>query len=249
MNLDTIAIFWIVLGLVLFPVQLFVTAPYGRHGQDAPGPKIPNRLGWVLMEAVSLVVFAGFFLLGPNEKTAPMWVFFALWSGHYINRSLVYPWRTHTHGKTMPLAIAASAGFFNLVNGGLNGLQLGWVGDSYPTAWFSDPRLGIGLAIFALGATINIWSDNHLIGLRDQADDDYAIPIGGLFDWISCPNHFGEIVQWWGFALMCWNLPALSFAVWTTANLVPRALSHHDWYCKEFHDYPRERRAVVPGLL
>lgn len=249
MNLDTIAICWIALGLVLFPVQLFVTAPYGRHGQNAPGPKIPNRFGWMLMEAVSLVVFAGLFLLGPTEKTAPTWVFFALWSGHYINRSLIYPWRIQTHGKTMPIAITASAAFFNLVNGGLNGLQLGWVGYSYPTAWLSDPRFIVGLAIFALGAAINIWSDNRLIALREQADDDYAIPRGGLFNWISCPNHFGEIVQWWGFALMCWNLPALSFAIWTTANLVPRALSHHQWYRREFPDYPRDRRAVVPGLL
>jgi steroid 5-alpha reductase family enzyme len=30
---------------------------------------------------------------------------------------------------------------------------------------------------------------------------------------ISCPNHFGEIIEWIGFAVIAWNLPALSFAV------------------------------------
>jgi hypothetical protein len=48
---------------------------------------------------------------------------------------------------------------------------------------------------------------------------------------------------------MCWNLPALSFAVWTAANLIPRAISHHAWYRRTFADYPRDRRAVIPAVL
>jgi hypothetical protein len=70
-----------------------------------------------------------------------------------------------------------------------------------------------------------------------------------LFEWISCPNLFGEIVEWFGFALMCWSLPALSFAIWTAANLIPRALSHHAWYRGHFPDYPQARRAVIPFVL
>jgi 3-oxo-5-alpha-steroid 4-dehydrogenase 1 len=248
-TLNIAAMAWIVLGLVLFPVQFFVTAPYGRHARTDWGPSIPNRLGWFLMEVVSLVVFAGLFLFGPNDKTAPMWVFFALWCAHYINRSLIFPWRTQTRGKRMPLAIVGSAAGFNLVNAGLNGLYLGWFGPAYPQEWLGVPRFLLGLAVFLAGAAINIWSDNRLIGLRREGNRDYAIPRGGLFDWVSCPNHLGEIVQWWGFAAMCWNLPALSFAIWTTVNLVPRAVSHHRWYREKFPEYPPERRAVIPGVL
>ncbi len=247
--LNITAIVWTLLGVALFPMQFFVTAPYGRHARTDWGPSISNRLGWFLMELVSLLVFAGLFLAGPNPKTAPMWVFFALWTAHYINRSLIFPWRTHTAGKTMPLMIVGSAAAFNIVNAGLNGSYLGWSGEVYATAWLMDPRFIAGLAIFVAGAAINIWSDNRLIGLRSGGQQGYTIPRGGLFEWISCPNLFGEIIQWWGFALMCWNLPALSFAVWTAANLIPRAVSHHAWYRKNFPDYPRSRRAVVPGLL
>jgi hypothetical protein len=178
-----------------------------------------------------------------------MWVFFALWCAHYVNRSLIFPWRTHTRGKTMPLAIAGSAAAFNIVNAGLNGLFLGWAGASYPVEWLADPRFILGLAIFLIGAGINMWSDNRLIGLRRGGERGYVIPRGGLFERISCPNHFGEIVEWSGFALMCWNLPALSFAIWTAANLIPRAMSHHGWYKRTFADYPQSRRAVIPGLL
>ena len=247
--LNIAAIVWTLLALAIVPMQLRTTAPYGRHVRTDWGPLISNQLGWCLMELVSLLVFAGLFLAGPNVKTAPMWVFFALWTAHYVNRSLIFPWRTHTQGKSMPVAIVGSAGAFNIVNGGLNGLYLGWFGDIYPASWLTDPRFIVGLVIFVIGAAINLWSDNKLIGLRAGGKQGYSIPRGGIFDWISCPNHFGEIVQWSGFALMCWNLPALSFAVWTAANLIPRAVSHHAWYRRTFADYPTNRHAVIPALL
>ena len=247
--LDIIAIAWTLLALALVPTQLKTTAPYGRHVRTDWGPSISNRLGWTIMEVVSLLVFAGLFLFGPAEKTAPMWVFFALWAAHYINRSLIFPWRTHTAGKTIPLAIVGSAIAFNLVNAGLNGVQLGWSGATYPPEWFVDPRFIAGLTIFVVGAGINLWADDRLIALRADGSKGYTIPRGGLFNIVSCPNLMGEIIQWSGFALMCWNLPALSFAIWTAANLIPRAVSHHKWYRNTFPDYPPERRAVIPALL
>jgi hypothetical protein len=247
--LDIAAIAWTVLAVALFPLQFFVIAPYGRHARTDWGPSLPNRLGWFLMELVSLVIFAGLFLAGPLAKTAPMWVFFALWVLHYVNRSLIFPWRTRTRGKFIPLAIVGSAAGFNIVNAGLNGLYLGWFGAVYPPEWIADPRFIAGIAIFLAGAAINITSDNALIALRSDGTQRYAIPRGGLFEWVSCPNHLGEIIQWSGFALMCWNLPALSFAIWTAANLIPRAVGHHAWYRRTFPDYPRNRRAVIPGLL
>jgi len=247
--LNIVAVVWTLLALALVPTQLRMTAPYGRHTRSGWGPMIPNQLGWFLMELVSLVVFAGLFLVGPNTKTAPMWVFFALWTAHYVNRSLIFPWRTRTRGKQMPLAIAGSAAAFNIVNAGLNALYLGWFGEVYPIAWLTDPRFLLGLVIFLIGAGINLWSDNRLIGLRAGGQQGYSIPRGGPFERVSCPNHLGEIIEWTGFALMCWNLPALSFAVWTAANLIPRAVSHHAWYRRTFPNYPADRHAVIPALL
>jgi hypothetical protein len=70
-----------------------------------------------------------------------------------------------------------------------------------------------------------------------------------MFRLISCPNLFGELIEWFGFALLCWNLPALTFFIWTAANLIPRAISHHQWYRKKFNDYPSERKAIIPFLV
>ena len=49
------------------------------------------------------------------------------------------------------------------------------------------------------------------------------VPHGPLFRLVSCPNYFGEIVDWSGFALATWSPGGLLFALWTAANLVPRA--------------------------
>ncbi|RMF28594.1 MAG: DUF1295 domain-containing protein [Bacteroidetes bacterium] len=240
---------WIALAIVLFPVQLFVTAPYGRHARQGWGPTLDNRLGWVLMEIVSPIVLLFFFLRGEVPKTAPMWVFVGLWVAHYLHRALIFPLRMRTRGKRIPLSIVLSAVFFNVVNAGTNGYYLGSLAPPYPEGWFGDPRFLLGLALFLFGAFVNLDSDNRLLRLRKPGETGYRIPQGGLFRWVSCPNHLGEILEWAGFAILCWNLPALAFAVWTAANLTPRALSHHRWYREKFPNYPPERKALIPKVL
>jgi len=59
----------------------------------------------------------------------------------------------------------------------------------------------------------------------------------------------GEIVLWSGWALMSFTFAGLAFALFTLSNLGPRALSHHRWYLEKFPDYPKERKALLPGLL
>ena len=76
----------------------------------------------------------------------------------------------------------------------------------------------------------------------------YRVPQGGLYRWISCPNYLGEIVQWAGWALATWSLPGLAFAVWTAANLVPRARANQQWYRQRDPDSPPERRALIPWV-
>ena len=73
-----------------------------------------------------------------------------------------------------------------------------------------------------------------------------AVP---AFDIVCCPNLSGEIIEWVGFALLTWSLPGLAFALWTVANLVPRALWRRKWYRENFSGYPRERAALFPGVL
>jgi len=75
------------------------------------------------------------------------------------------------------------------------------------------------------------------------------MPRGGLFDLVSCPNYFGEVLEWTGWAIATWSLPGAAFAAFTFANLAPRALSNHEWYRRTFADYPASRRALLPYVL
>jgi steroid 5-alpha reductase family enzyme len=110
-------------------------------------------------------------------------------------------------------------------------------------------RLIAGVIIFFSGFAINKYHDAILIKLRPASGDGYKIPHGGLFKYVSCPNFLGEIISWVGFALVAFNLPALSFLIWTLVNLITRARDHHRWYLNEFPEYPKERKAIFPFLF
>ena len=249
-TIQYIAIIWIAIAIFLFPVLLKITAPYGRHSKKNWGVMIDNRLGWILMEIPSLIIFVLLVLLGPKHPSTVIWILFGLWTVHYFNRSVLFPLRTKTSGKKMPMIIMFSAVFFNLINASINGYWFGFVSPAYPENWLTDPRFILGGIIFITGFIINQAADKKLIGLRKGGKTGYYIPRGGLFNYISCPNFFGEIIEWAGFAIMAWNLPALSFAVWTAANLIPRALDHHKWYKSHFREeYPKSRKAVIPFVV
>jgi 3-oxo-5-alpha-steroid 4-dehydrogenase 1 len=253
MNLFYISCYvWMGIALLTFFALQHIIAPFGRHNREDFGPTINARLAWFIMEIVSPLTFSFFFLTGKNTPTLVMWIFFLLWNVHYLNRSVIYPLRQKATDKKMPIAIMWSAIGFNLINGLLNGLYLGWICDTtkFSNEWLSDERFMIGIIVFVIGMFINIQADNVLLSLRKPGETHYKIPKGGLFYWISCPNLLGEMIEWTGFALMVWSAPALSFAIWTTANLLPRAVAHHHWYQEKFGKaYPKKRRAVLPGIL
>ena len=55
------------------------------------------------------------------------------------------------------------------------------------------------------------------------------LSIGGLFEYVSGANYFGETVEWIGFAIACWNLPAAMFALLTASMIGTRAMGHHKY--------------------
>jgi len=248
-NFDLIVIVWIGLGLLILPAILLVQAPYGRYADTKWGAMFSNRVSWFIMELPAFLVFPCLFIFGSGTKSPVTWIFFGLWVFHYVNRDLVFPWRLKTKHKKMPLAIMFSGMFFNFMNGFVNGYYLGYLSPTYEISWLTDPRFIGGAIIFLGGMYINWHADAILLSLRKPGETGYKIPVGWFYKYISCPNYLGEIIEWFGFALMVWSLPALSFALWTAVNLLPRALAHHKWYRNNFPDYPLRRKAIVPFIL
>lgn len=241
-----LCLIWAGIAVVTFFLLLFVKAPYGRHVKSGWGPQISNKLGWILMELPSFICILYFTVSYSHSSYALLLLI--LWLLHYANRTFVFPLRIRTQGKKMPVVIVLSAILFNLVNAGLNGFYLSFF-EQYSSDDFSSWKFVPGVFLFAAGAMVNLKSDQILIGLRKPGEIGYKIPKGFLFEYISCPNHLGEIIQWGGFALMAWNCPAATFFLWTAANLIPRALDHHKWYKNQFENYPTGRKAILPKIF
>lgn len=244
-----VLIAWVALAAISFVALLFVSAPYGRHGRRGWGPTVDRRLGWLIMESPPVLVMALCFAVGTRRGDPVALTFLALWMLHYLHRDLVFPWRMRGVGRRMPWTVVGMAIVFNAGNGYLQGRWLFSLSDPYPAWWFADPRFIVGAALFGAGFGINLHADEVLRHLRGPGESGYKIPRGGLYRWVSCPNYLGEILEWTGWAVLTWSLPGAAFALWTAANLVPRALSHHRWYRETFPDYPAARRAVIPYLL
>ncbi len=239
---------WLLLAAATMLLLHRFTAPYGRHVRRGWGPALPDRIGWVAMESPAPLVFALLFALGRHRASPASWAFFGMWEAHYLHRAWIYPWTRRSRSRPMPLVIVGLGFSFNLVNAYLNGRYLFSLSGGYPPTWLRDPRFLAGLALFLAGFAINRQADHILHRLRRPGENGYRIPQGGFYRWVSCPNYLGEIAEWTGWALATWSLPGLAFAVWTAANLVPRAQAHHRWYREHFPDYPPERKALLPGL-
>jgi len=244
---DVLVWSWFGIAAITVVALFWLSAPYGRHARAGWGPTMPARWGWVAMELPAVVTIAVCFAVRP-PSTTPTWVMFALWQVHYLHRSLVFPFRMRGGHKPMPIAIAGMGMLFNVVNGYLNGRWLTVFG-SYDASWLVDPRFVVGAATMIAGFVINLRADATLRKLRAPGESDYKIPNGGLYRFVSCPNYLGEIIEWTGWAVLTWSIAGTSFAVWTAANLAPRAWTHHRWYRSRFPDYPVERRALVPFVL
>jgi protein-S-isoprenylcysteine O-methyltransferase Ste14 len=233
------------LGVLTFVSLFVVTAPYGRHARKGWGPEISQRLAWVLMELPACVGWLAIYLAGHHALEVAPLALLVLWQTHYVNRTFVFPFRIKADGKKTPVSIVGTAIVFNLLNAYVNARWVSELG-SYPASWLLDPRFVVGAALFAAGFAINQHADWVLMNLRKPGETGYKIPHGGLYRFISCPNYFGEILEWTGWAIATWSLAGLAFTVYTFANLAPRAASHHKWYLEKFPDYPKERRAVIP---
>lgn len=230
---------------VTWVVLTFIAAPYGRHVRAGWGPTMGARAGWIVMESPAVFAFAFFFALGRHrDEVAPL-VLFTLWMAHYVHRSLVFPYRMHSAGKRMPVVIVLLGATFNLFNAYLHAR---WLSEfhRYRPEWLLSAPFLVGTTIFFVGLSINLHADTALLRLRAPGETGYRIPQAGLFRLVASPNYLGEIVEWIGWAVLTWSPAGVAFAVFTIANLAPRAGANRRWYTDTFPDYPRERRALIP---
>jgi len=241
-------IFWILLGAITFIYLFFVSAPYGRHIRKGWGRNISARAGWVVMESPCVLIMLIYAFIVKDDLESLHIIFLSLWLLHYVHRSFIYPFVIDMTNPKMPISIAVSAFFFNIVNVNLQAFGIYYLTD-YSQDWMYSYIFFFGLFIFLIGMYINIKSDYLIVALRRDKGPGYHLPSKFMHKYISSPNYFGEIIEWLGWAILTWSISGAVFALWTIANLFPRAIAHHKWYKEKFDDYPSNRKAIIPGII
>lgn len=240
-----------VTAVVVFISLHFVSAGYGMMYTRQWGPSVGNRLGWVMMEAPVFVAMAVLWWLSPRRFEITPLVIFCLFQAHYFQRSFIFPLLIKGKNR-MPLSIILMGVLFNVINALMQG---GWIfylspEGMYSPEWLCTPQFIIGTIIFIVGMAINIHSDHIIRHLRRPGDTRHYIPRGGMFRYVSSANYFGEFVEWTGFAILTWSWAGAVFALWTFANLAPRARRINRRYAEEFgEEFTRlNLRAIIPFI-
>ncbi len=247
---DILLIVMTLLGLVVFVALHFFEAGYGYLFDRRYGPPVPNKIGWIAMEAPVFVAMCTLWIASDRTWEAAPLALFALFQLHYLQRAFIFP--LLIRGKSrMPLGIVAMGAAFNLVNALMQG---GWIffiaPADYYADWFARPYIYVGGALFLAGMAVNLHSDRIIRHLRRPGDTRHYIPRGGMFRYVSSANYFGELTEWIGFAVASWSWAGAVFAWWTFANLAPRAASLYRRYEKEFgEEFTRlGRKKIIPFI-
>ena len=229
------------LAVVVFIALNFVEAGYGITIDKKWGVAINNKIAWLCMEAPVFIFMTFLCLYSPrmasfNFATSFVpFLIFLFFQSHYIRRSFIFPFLLKGKSK-MPVAVMMMGVFFNCCNAFMQG---GWLffispADMYSISWLWSPQFIIGSIIFFGGMTLNIQSDKIIQNLRQPGDSNHYLPVKGLFRYVTGAHYFGEMIEWTGFAILTWSIPGAVFALWTFANLVPRANAIYKKYKKLF---------------
>ena len=225
------------LAVVVFIALFFIDAGYGKFYQPKWGPSIDNHWGWFLMEVPVFVAMLVLWWFSDRRTDGVRMIFLLLFEIHYFHRSFIFPRQLRGHSR-MPLAIVLMGALFNTLNAMMQG---GWIfyispADFYPKDWLLSLPFLAGTLLFFAGMYINIQSDSIIRNLRKPGDTAHYLPKGGMFRYVTSANYFGEFMEWVGFAILTWSWAGAVFALWTFANLAPRAARIYDLYSQEFPD-------------
>lgn len=239
-----------VAGVVVFFCLFYIDAGYGQYIGRRWGRAVSNRIGWVLMESPVVALFFLYWIGSDRALAATPLVFFLLFNLHYCQRTFVFPLLMRG-SDLMPWSIILFGMLFNAANAYMQGAWIFHLSPEslYTPGWLATPQFGIGVVLFLAGFAVNLHSDRIIRRLRAPGDTAFHIPRGGLFEQVSSAHYFGELVEWIGWAILTLSWSGLVFALWTFANLAPRARRNHRWYLETFGEaYPRGRKRLIPYL-
>jgi len=237
----------IIMAIAVFIVLHFVEAGYGMLLHPKWGKTISNKTAWFSMELPIFVSMLILWVCSDRRFEIVPLVFLILFQIHYFERVFIFPFLIKGKSR-MPITVMLMGISFNILNAMMQGYWIFHVAYEEPhalfvqagTSWFYSWQFILGFCLFLAGFIINLHSDHIIRNLRkDENDTKHYLPKGGLFNYVTSANYFGEIIEWLGFAILTWSISGFVFFLWTFANLVPRAAAIYKRYKNEFADEMR----------
>lgn len=232
--------YFVLLVLAIAPLELRGLSMM-NYSKFRPAQGWPGRTGMVILYALPLVVLVAAAVPYLPKATPIQWLVFGAVAVHFIKRVLE---SLFVHRYSGPIGIFTTlliAGFYSLAAfliGYLNRTPLPSV-----DGWFM-----LGCVLFVVGALGNFYHHKLLADLRRDTLA-YAIPHGGLFQWVACPHYLFEIIIWLGIFLLSRHFAALLVLAFIIAYLSARAVRTLRWYREKFTDFPKERKAILPFIF
>ena len=149
---------WVFIAVCTFIYLFYESAPYGRHIKNGWGIEIPARLGWIVMESPCVILMIAYALIVRDQLNIIHQIFLLLWLTHYVHRTFIYPFAVEMTNPKMPISIALSAFFFNIINVSIQAFGIFYFTE-YASDWISSPIFILGLMLFLIGMFINMKSD------------------------------------------------------------------------------------------
>lgn len=125
----------------------------------------------------------------------------------------------------------------------------------YTPASFGDAQVYLALAAFLFCQAGNYSIHVALRDLRPSGTKERKIPVPTsnpftlLFNFVSCPNYSYEVGSWIWFTVMTQTVAPGVFALLGAAQMTQWAIKKHKNYRREFKDYPRGRKAIIPFII
>lgn len=207
---------------------------------------LPSRLGMLLIYAPAAVAGVLTHLACDGPWTPWHGLTLGLIAVHFVRRCVEVLAVHRYSGVTNLLTAVAISGLYAGVSALLAGIGATEVSPALLGSDGFEPLWVAGVALWAVGAAINIGHHILLARLRSPGQTDYVLPRGGLFRWVACPHYLGEIIGWFGFALVFHHIGAFVVAGAMTFYLAGRSAHTLRWYGERFDTLPPGWKRLVP---
>jgi len=162
----------------------------------------------------------------------------------------------HKYSGGTDLATSISIGvYYTLVSIIINSFLV-----KVPISLYDSNLCSLGIACFLIGQIGNFYHHYILATLRKddlngttkdkgQIIKAYKIPSGGLFNLVTMPHYFFELISWFGIALCSQQINCYLVFFSMFSYLAGRSVATSEWYKQNIKDYPNNRKNLVPYLF